>query len=183
MRYITVDCSVAASQNGFCSYKFSFHKKTNNNQGNKWQHTRFFITLNFCHRSVVKQDHYLYDAFEICKNRLMVHPLQNPPLCYVAGPNECYRSPRWGGGGVAAARNLWKMGEELRQEYIRGDEHLLLLSYLASTPPPFLPLPHLATSALSLPLSLLVFLLSVLQFKPSFPNWKEKGRRGFTVSD
>jgi hypothetical protein len=27
--YITVDSAMAASQNGFCSYKLSIHKKTN----------------------------------------------------------------------------------------------------------------------------------------------------------
>jgi hypothetical protein len=29
MRLLTVDSATAASQNGFCSYKLSIHKKTN----------------------------------------------------------------------------------------------------------------------------------------------------------
>jgi len=67
--YITVDSAMAASQNGFCSYKLSIHKKTiimqilTKNIAN-------FICLIFYHRKIVKIDHFIYDTFlDLCKHR------------------------------------------------------------------------------------------------------------------
>ncbi len=75
--YITVDSAMAASQNGFCSYKLSFHKKTNIMQ---------IVTINisifnyliFYHR----ETRLFYDPFlELCKHRFVTQPLQNPQFC------------------------------------------------------------------------------------------------------
>ncbi len=53
--YITVD---SASQNGFCSYKHSIHKKTNIMQI-MIKNITFFINLIFCYREIVKLDHFI----------------------------------------------------------------------------------------------------------------------------
>jgi hypothetical protein len=75
--YITVDSAMAASQNGFCSYTLSFHKKTNIMQ---------IVTINisifnyliFYHR----ETRLFYDPFfELCKHRFVTQPLQNPQFC------------------------------------------------------------------------------------------------------
>jgi hypothetical protein len=47
--YITVDSAMAASQNGFCSYNLSFHKKTNIMQI-VTKNITIFIYLSFYHR-------------------------------------------------------------------------------------------------------------------------------------
>jgi hypothetical protein len=41
--YITVDSAMAASQNGFCSYMLSIHKKTNIMQGNADNDKKYYI--------------------------------------------------------------------------------------------------------------------------------------------
>jgi hypothetical protein len=56
--YITVDSAMAASQNGFGSYKFSIHKKTNIMQI-KTKNIKFFINLVFYHREIVKLDDFM----------------------------------------------------------------------------------------------------------------------------
>jgi hypothetical protein len=38
-----------------------------------------FVTFIFYHREVLKQDHYTF--IELYKNRFVMKPLQNPPLC------------------------------------------------------------------------------------------------------
>jgi hypothetical protein len=48
---------MAASQNGFCSYKLSIHKKTNIMQI-MTKNFKFFIYLIFYHREIVKLDHF-----------------------------------------------------------------------------------------------------------------------------
>jgi hypothetical protein len=45
-----VDSAKVASQNGFCSYKLSIHKKTNIMQ---------VIDVIFCYREIVKLDHFM----------------------------------------------------------------------------------------------------------------------------
>jgi hypothetical protein len=49
---------MAASQNGFCSYKLSIHKKTNVIQI-MTINIIFFIYLIFYHREIVKLDHFM----------------------------------------------------------------------------------------------------------------------------
>ncbi len=56
--YIPVDSAMAASQNGFCSYKLSSHKKTNVLQTMTKTFT-IFIYLIFYHREIVKRDHFM----------------------------------------------------------------------------------------------------------------------------
>jgi hypothetical protein len=70
-----VDSAMYASQNGFCSYKLSFHKKTNIMQI-MTNNITFFIYLIFYHQETVKLDH-----FELCKRRFVTQPLQNQPFC------------------------------------------------------------------------------------------------------
>ncbi len=53
--YTTVDSAMAASQNGFCSYKLSIHKKTNIMQTMTKNITIFIYNL----RVVVKLDHFV----------------------------------------------------------------------------------------------------------------------------
>jgi hypothetical protein len=54
---MTVDSAMAASQNGFCSYKLSIHMKTNIMQI-MTKNIKIFSYLIF-HREVVKLDHFL----------------------------------------------------------------------------------------------------------------------------
>ncbi len=56
--YITVDSAMAASQNGFCSYKFSIHKKTSIMQIMA-KNIKIFIYLIFYHREIVKLYHFM----------------------------------------------------------------------------------------------------------------------------
>ncbi len=49
---------MAASQNGFCSYKFSIHKKTNIMQIMTIYILQFFYLI-FYHREIVKLDHFM----------------------------------------------------------------------------------------------------------------------------
>ncbi len=49
---------MAASQNGFSSYKLSIHKKINIMQI-MTKNIKFFIYLFFYHREVVKLDHFM----------------------------------------------------------------------------------------------------------------------------
>jgi hypothetical protein len=51
-----VESAVAASQNGFCSYKLSIHKKTKKADYDKKY--KNFIYLIFYHREIVKLDHF-----------------------------------------------------------------------------------------------------------------------------
>jgi hypothetical protein len=57
-RYITVDYAMAASQNGFCSYKHFIHKKTNIMQI-MTKNITIFILLIFYQREIVKIDHFM----------------------------------------------------------------------------------------------------------------------------
>jgi hypothetical protein len=52
-----VDSATAASQNGFCSYDFFLHEKTNDIQ--KMTKNIKNLLLFFYHRAVVKQDKYM----------------------------------------------------------------------------------------------------------------------------
>ncbi len=56
--YIAVDSAMAASQNGFCSYKLSIHKKTNIMQIMTKNITILFYLI-FYHREIVKLDHFM----------------------------------------------------------------------------------------------------------------------------
>ncbi len=56
--YITVDSAMAPSQNGFCSFKLSIHKKTNIMKIMTKKIT-IFIYLIFYHREIVKLDHFM----------------------------------------------------------------------------------------------------------------------------
>jgi hypothetical protein len=57
--YIMVDSAMAASQNGFCSYKFSIHKKTNIMQIKTKYITFFYINFIFYHKVIVKLDDFM----------------------------------------------------------------------------------------------------------------------------
>jgi hypothetical protein len=56
--YITVGSAMAASQNGFCSYKLSIHKNTNIMQI-MTKILQFFIYLIFYHKEIVNLDHFM----------------------------------------------------------------------------------------------------------------------------
>jgi hypothetical protein len=53
-----LDSAMAASQNGFCSYTLSFHKKANIMQI-MTKNITIFIYLIFFHREIVKLDHFM----------------------------------------------------------------------------------------------------------------------------
>ncbi len=74
--YITVDSALGASQNGFCSYKISIHKKTNIMQIMTKNIKFFFIYLAFYRREILKIDHFM-----TLSHRSMTQPSQNPPFC------------------------------------------------------------------------------------------------------
>jgi hypothetical protein len=52
-----VDSAMVASQNGFCSYKLSCHKKQYNADYDPKYY--FFINLIFYHREIAKLDHFM----------------------------------------------------------------------------------------------------------------------------
>jgi hypothetical protein len=52
-----VDSAMAASQNGFCSYKLSIYKKTN--MQIMTENIKIFINLIFYHREIVKLDDFM----------------------------------------------------------------------------------------------------------------------------
>jgi hypothetical protein len=54
----TVDSAMVASQNGFCSYKLSMHKKTNIMQI-MTKNITMFTYLILYHREIVKLDHFM----------------------------------------------------------------------------------------------------------------------------
>ncbi len=73
---------MVASQNGFCSFKLSIHKKPNN---------MHFITkiLNFYYFNLLSQKNFetrsfYYIFLELCKHRSVMQPLQN----FVAAPQK-----------------------------------------------------------------------------------------------
>jgi hypothetical protein len=82
-----VDSAMAASQNGFCSFKLSIHKKTNIMQI-MTKNIKIFIYLIFYHREIVKLDHFMtlslsYAStvllFSRCKiHRFVAAPLERP---------------------------------------------------------------------------------------------------------
>ncbi len=77
--YITVDSAMAASQNGFCSYKLSIHKKTNITQI-MTKKIKFYIFNLLSKRNCKNRS--FYDTFlELCKHRSVMQPLKNPPFC------------------------------------------------------------------------------------------------------
>ena len=79
--YITVDSAMVASQNGFCSYNLSIHKKTNIMQI-MTKNITIFIYLIFYHREIVKLlDHFMTLSLSYAKNRFVMQPFQNPPFC------------------------------------------------------------------------------------------------------
>ncbi len=53
---------MAASQNGFCSYKLSIHKKTNIMQI-MTKNIANFIYLIFYQKKIAEIDHFIYDTF------------------------------------------------------------------------------------------------------------------------
>ncbi len=55
---IKVDSAIVASQNGFCYYKLSIHKKTNIIQITR-KNITFFISSIFYHRKIVKLYHFM----------------------------------------------------------------------------------------------------------------------------
>jgi hypothetical protein len=57
-----VDSAMAASQNGFCSYKLSIHKKTNIMQI-MTKNIANFIYLIFYQKKIAEIDHFIYDTF------------------------------------------------------------------------------------------------------------------------
>ncbi len=69
--YITVDSAMAASQNGFCSYNLSIHRKTNIMQI-MTKNITIFNYLFFYHREIVKLDHFmtLSLSYENKKNKI-----------------------------------------------------------------------------------------------------------------
>jgi hypothetical protein len=67
-----VDSAMAASQNGFCSYKLSIHKKTNIMQI-MTKNIKLFISSIFYHREIVKLDHFMALSLSY-----VMQPLQNP---------------------------------------------------------------------------------------------------------
>ncbi len=73
--YITVDSAMAPSQNGFCSYKISIHKKTNIIQI-MTKNIIILIYLIFYHREILKLDHFM-----TLSHRSVTQPLQNQPFC------------------------------------------------------------------------------------------------------
>jgi hypothetical protein len=74
-----VNSAMVASQNGFCSYKLSIHKKTNTMQI-MTKNITFFINLIFYHTEIVKLD-FMTLSLSLCKHCSVVQPLQNPPFC------------------------------------------------------------------------------------------------------
>ncbi len=78
--YKTVDSAMAASQNGFCSYRLSIHSK-NNIMQIMTKNIRIFIYFIFYHKEIVKLDHFMTLSFELCKHSSVMQPLQNPPFC------------------------------------------------------------------------------------------------------
>jgi hypothetical protein len=70
--YITVDSAMAASQNGFCSYRLSIHKKTNIMQI-MTKNITFFINLIFYHKEIVKLQttNYKIHRFEAATGKIM----------------------------------------------------------------------------------------------------------------
>jgi hypothetical protein len=72
---------MATSQNGFCSYKLSIHKKTTIMQI-MTKNITIFIYLIFYHGEIVKLRRSFYDTFlELCKHCSVMQPLQNPSFC------------------------------------------------------------------------------------------------------
>jgi hypothetical protein len=85
--YITVDSAMAASQNGFCSYKLSFHKKTNIMQI-MTKNIKIFIYLVFYHREIVKLDNFItlplsYANTVLWRSRCKIHRFVAAPKCKV----------------------------------------------------------------------------------------------------
>jgi hypothetical protein len=70
--YITVDSAMAASQNGFCSYKLSIHKKTKIMQI-MTKNITFFINSIFYHREIVRLDHIYHTLLEFCSTEETEH--------------------------------------------------------------------------------------------------------------
>ncbi len=71
---------MAASQNGFCSYKLPIHNKTSTPgiMQIMTKNITIFIYLIFCHCETRS----FYDTFlELSKHRFVTQPLQNPPFC------------------------------------------------------------------------------------------------------
>jgi hypothetical protein len=83
--YITVDSAMAASQSGFCSYKFSIHKKTSIMQIMA-KNITIFIYLIFYYREIVKLGHFMtlslsYANTDMWRSRCKIHRI-------VAAPNS-----------------------------------------------------------------------------------------------
>ncbi len=67
--YNKVDSAMAESQNGFCSFKSSIHKKTNFMQI-MTKNITICIYLIFYHREIVKLDHFMTLSF-YCANTVL----------------------------------------------------------------------------------------------------------------
>ncbi len=74
--YLTGDSSIAASHNGFGSYKRSLHIFFRTGQ----KVLPFYITFIFYHKAVVKPYHWTYIFLALCLHCSVMQPLQNPPL-------------------------------------------------------------------------------------------------------
>jgi hypothetical protein len=83
-----VDYAMAASQNGFCSYKLSIHKKTNIMQIMTKKYYNF-LKLIVYHTEIVKIDHFMAHSLSYA-NRFVTQPLQNPPFCPAPINYSCY---------------------------------------------------------------------------------------------
>ncbi len=71
---------MAASQNGFCSYKLSIHQK-NNIMQIMTKNITIFIYLIFYHGEIVKLDHFMTVSLSYANTVLMMQPMLNPPFC------------------------------------------------------------------------------------------------------
>ncbi len=71
---------MAASQNGFCPYKVSIHKKTNIMQI-MTKYITIFIYLIFYHREIVKLDHFMTLSLSYANIILRRSHCKNPPFC------------------------------------------------------------------------------------------------------
>ncbi len=88
--YITVDSAMAASQNGFCSYKLSFLKKTNIMQIMTKKITIFIYLIFYeYHREISKLDHFMalslsYANTVLWRSRCKIHRFVAAPPVFVS---------------------------------------------------------------------------------------------------
>ncbi len=79
--YTTVDFAMAASQNGFRTFKLPLHNKTNIIE-NMTKDIRFWLLWSFILEQSWKNIIIQYVTLvELCKHRFVMQPLQKSPLC------------------------------------------------------------------------------------------------------